>query len=353
MRIAPRRSRRVALAATALAAATLSTACGASGPELTGTAEVTEQSAGAAGTARLAYDFGDTAYAPPGLDDKRMEMRAAVTYPKALGGTKHPLVVLLHGWGQATCADGDRPEGKQQWPCGKDTKPVDNHLGHGYLADALAAKGYVVVSVSANGIQAQEGGDGHRARAALLDKHLELWRDLADGKGGPLEKLERFSGHVDMNRVGTFGHSRGGGGVLAQALDDHKRPEGVTLRGAMAFAPALNGVDLAKAKLTKVPVAAVAGTCDAMWDGLDEVATLTKGNPAVERHDVAGGNHNFFNTVWSPGTGPAFATDDAEQRPGGRCESADGGGAIPRLTAERQRETAVRLATAFFDEHLK
>ncbi|WP_443046114.1 alpha/beta hydrolase family protein [Streptomyces sp. NBC_00335] len=350
----PRSLRRCVLPVTAVAAVTLGTACGSSQPEVVGSARISTQD-GTARSARLTYDFGDTAYAPPGLDGKRTELKAAVTYPRELGGGKHPLVMMLHGWGD-TCAAGDEPVRGQGWPCAKGAEPVDNHLGYSYLAEALAEKGYVVVSVAANGIQAQEKNQGHTARAALLDKHLEMWKQLSTGEG-PLRALSGFTGRVDLDRVGTLGHSRGGGGVLAQALDSHELPPGVTLRGALAFAPAMNGIDAAKERITRVPLSLVAGTCDAMWEVSKVPMAMAAGNPDVEHHDVPGGNHNFFNTVWTPGTGPAFATDDVaiekRRRPGGRCESTNGTGSPRQLGPAEQRETAIRYATAFFDKHLK
>ncbi|MFI5867176.1 hypothetical protein ACIBB3_37655, partial [Streptomyces sp. NPDC051546] len=83
----------------------------------------------------------------------------------------------------------------------------------------------------------------------------------------------------------------------------------------------------------------------------------SRSNPErFKQHDVPGGNHNFFNTVWTPGTGPAFATDDVavehRNRPGGRCESTNGTGSPQQLTPAEQRNVAIRYATEFFDKYL-
>ncbi|WP_371614184.1 alpha/beta hydrolase family protein [Streptomyces sp. NBC_00454] len=355
MRMPPRSLRRCLLPVTAVASVILGTAsCGNAQPEVVGSAKVSAQDA-TAGSARLTYDFGDSAYAPPGLDGKRTELKAAVTYPRKLEGGKHPLVMMLHGWGD-TCAAGDEPVRGQGWPCAKGAEPVGNYLGYSYLAEALADKGYIVVSVAANGIQAQEKNQGQVARAALLDKHLEMWEQLSTGEG-PLRELKQFTDHVDLDRVGTLGHSRGGGGVLAQALDSHKLPPGVHLRATLALAPAMNGINADKEHITRVPLSLVAGTCDAMWEDSKVPVAMAAGNPHVEHHDVPGGNHNFFNTVWTPGTGPAFATDDVtvdhRNRPGGRCESTNATGTPQQLEPTEQREIAIRYATAFFDKYLK
>ncbi|MEV7417592.1 hypothetical protein [Streptomyces sp. NPDC089919] len=356
MRTSPRPRRRRVLTAAAVATLALATACGGgSAPEAVVQPLRVLAQTGTGQASQLTYDLGDRAYAPPGLSGQLTELRAEVTAPRRLTGAKHPLVMVLHGWGDV-CAAGDRPDRPASWPCTKGSRPVDNYLGYGYLAQALAARGYIVVSVSADGIQAQEKDRGNVARAALLDKHLEMWRDLAQGKG-PLKALKQFTGHVDLTRVGTVGHSRGGGGVLTQALDGHKGVPGVTLRGTLALAPAMNGIDTAKEHLTRVPLAVLAGTCDAMWEDSKVALTLAAGNPHAEHQDVTGGNHNAFNTVWTPGTGPAFATDDVavehRDRPGGRCESTNGTGTPKRLTPAEQQALAVRYATRFFDRYLR
>ncbi|MEU3711162.1 alpha/beta hydrolase [Streptomyces catenulae] len=338
----------------AAAVAAVGTACSGPRPEAVGPARISDE-AGTKQVAQLTYDLGDTAYAPPGPAGGRTELRAAVTYPRQLGKGKHPLVMMVHGWAD-TCAAGDDPVRPYAWPCGKGARPVDNYRGYAYLGRALAEKGYIVVSASANGIQAHEQDQGHLARSALLDRHLEMWRQLADGKG-PLQKLGQFTDHVDLHRVGTLGHSRGGGGVLEQALDSHKPLPGVTIRGTVALAPALNGIDAGKERITRVPVAVVAGTCDAMWDDSKIALTMTAGNPHASHHAVTGANHNFFNTVWTPGTGPRFATDDVavEQRnlPGGRCRSTDGSGNPRQLTPAEQRRAATHYVTEFFDTYVR
>ncbi|MFD7033661.1 alpha/beta hydrolase [Streptomyces sp. NPDC059917] len=309
----------------------------------------------AGSTARFTYDLGDTAYAPPGSDGQLTELKAAVTYPRELGGGKHPLVMVLHGWAD-TCRAGDAPVRPQVWPCGANARPVDNYLGYSYLADALAEKGYVVVSVSANGIQAHEKKQGNLARAGLLDEHLRMWQQLSEGKG-PLRSLSRFKDRVDLDRVGTLGHSRGGGGVLTEVLDGHERPPGVNVRATMAFAPAMNGIDAAKERISRVPVTVVAGSCDAMWDDSAVPLSLAAGGPHAARIELEGGNHNYFNTVWTPGSGPAFAADDValdhRDLPGGRCRSTNGTGDPVRLGPAEQRRAAIDAATAFFGTYLK
>ncbi|MFI7416618.1 hypothetical protein [Nonomuraea sp. NPDC049684] len=159
---------------------------------------------------------------------------------------------------------------------------------------------------------------------------------------------------MDLDRVGTLGHSRGGGGVIAQALDSHTPPSGVHVRATMALAPAMNGINADKERITRVPLAVVAGTCDAMREDGKVAATMASGDSDAEHHDVPGGNHNFFNTIWTPGIGPAFATDDVavekRNRPGGRGESTNGtapsGSSSPPSSARPRSTTRPRSSTS-------
>lgn len=109
-----------------------------------------------------------------------------------------------------------------------------------------------MVSVRANGINASSvsGDENASARADLINKHLALWQQLsASGRGGLVGAFRDavtgkpqpvdFRHHVDLNKVGTMGHSRGGAGVTWQAADRHKAqwPAGVRGRAVMALAP--------------------------------------------------------------------------------------------------------------------
>ena len=49
------------------------------------------------------------------------------------------------------------------------------------------------------------------ARAQLIQKHLDKWQTFSTVGGSPFGTL--FVGKVDMDNIGTMGHSRGGEGV--------------------------------------------------------------------------------------------------------------------------------------------
>lgn len=60
---------------------------------------------------------------------------------------------------------------------------VFNRSGYDYRARELARQGFIVVLVS---------------DPAVLDRHVELWRDLRTGSGPLAERFRGFSGHFSL-----------------------------------------------------------------------------------------------------------------------------------------------------------
>ncbi|MFH8990279.1 hypothetical protein [Streptomyces sp. NPDC017940] len=177
------------------------------------------RAAGRTGVVTESYDLGDTAFTHP-ASGTVSEIRAVVHRPSRVRG-KLPLVVLSHGAWYA-CTD---PEA-QAWPCDRG-RPYPSHRGYDYLGRALAARGFAVVSLSADGINMTSFDYGDRA--GLVNEHLRLLSQLSSGGGVLARRLPALRGHLDMRRVGTVGHSRGGKGVMWQASDKHRAeaPDGV------------------------------------------------------------------------------------------------------------------------------
>ena len=98
------------------------------------------------------YNDGDTAFTPPGFPGA-VEVRASVYYPTSLAGGPRPLIVLMHGR-HSTCYSGS--SSFLEWPCGSGRQTIPSFQGYNYLAENLASWGYIVVSVSANGINARD-----------------------------------------------------------------------------------------------------------------------------------------------------------------------------------------------------
>jgi hypothetical protein len=288
------------------------------------------------------YSLGDRAFQVPGFHTEPdgpvadLELTAVVHAPRTLVG-KRPLVLLAHGYWK-TCRD----EEQWLWPCPRgDAFP--SHRGYDYLGEELARQGFVVVSLSANGVNAGELGQAADvARAQLMSKHLEMWRDLNEGRGPLAGRLRGFTGHVDLTNVGTLGHSRGGRGAVWQASDDHAGllPSGVRIRAVLPLAPAGYYAPDPEApenldyRITKIPFAVMTGECDSILEQSTGYVRNAQGRNLVPIHQVTPkrANHNFFNTEWSYDN--------------------DGGCQDTGLTPEEQRKVATTYIPAFFRQYL-
>lgn len=259
------------------------------------------------GVAVAEYDLGDDAFTDPN-SGTLSELRAVVHYPRHLVG-KLPLIVQAHGsWWACDSQDA------QVWPCDQG-KPFPSYRGYDYLGAALARRGFVVVSLSADGINMTSFDYGDRAR--LINKHLELWQQLAAGRGPLAPTLGRLAGHVDLAEVGTMGHSRGGKGVMWQASDKHRAelPAGIRLRAVLALAPVKfddPAGDNSDTLVTRVPVGVVTSGCDgAVREAGQQYLDDAVGKTREPAHSVslAGANHNYYNTRWTPPS--LFGEDDS------------------------------------------
>src|SRR5919201_6991802 len=161
---------------------------------------------------REEYNFGDTAFTPTNFPGP-VELLASVHYPTDLSGGPFPLIIFLHGRHAACFVGGSA---LLQWPCtANGSQPIPSYKGYDYVSEVLASHGYIVVSISANGINAvdnQVRDLGALARAELIQKHLDIWNGFNTTGGAPFGA--KFVGRVDLSRVGTMGHSRGGEGVV-------------------------------------------------------------------------------------------------------------------------------------------
>ncbi|WP_431946336.1 alpha/beta hydrolase [Actinacidiphila sp. bgisy167] len=360
---------------------------------------------GRPGVSEVLYDLGDEAFRPPRslgyVGDN--ELNGAVYVPADLAHGRHPLIVIEHGI-HATCADadaardlaaaqealardeeaGDTADAEKQqaiieaavaalwaWPCAPGTDRIPSHRGYDYLGRDLARRGFVVVSIGTNGINATSAGQAdtvYQARAALIERHLVMWRQLALTGGGPLKgrftdaasgrvSAVDFRGHVDLGDVGLIGHSMGGGAVM-QEIDDSNRaswPQGVSIRAAFALAPAQTWDPVT---VTKTPFAVMWGTCDVTNGGTYVEQNEGANTVPLHKFTVTGGVHNFYNRQWSPAGGQVMAEDDSVpgSRPG-TCQAQFQDAPLPQpdqdeLSEAQQRRITQAYAGAFFARHL-
>ncbi|HXJ62434.1 MAG TPA: hypothetical protein VNN79_01655 [Actinomycetota bacterium] len=291
--------------------------------------------------ARAEYDFGDQAWRPPGLRGK-VEMRADVHYPKGLPGGPYPLVMFLHG-NHATCFKGSHADFR--WPCRPGWKPIPNYRGYDYIASRLASFGFVVVSISTNGVNvlgSRFDDTGMRQRGELVERHIDLWRRWTTVGGGPFGN--RFAGKIDLTRIGTMGHSRGGEGVVWNTVVDRERAHPYGIKAVFAIAP----VDFTRQLITDVPFAVVLPYCDGDVSDLegvhffDDSRYAVPGDPTPKATvTVMGANHNFFNTIWTPGSGYPDAFDEG-------APLCDG-----RLHAGQERKVGSTYVVDFFRRYLQ
>jgi hypothetical protein len=281
-----------------------------------------------------------------------VEVLADVYYPTNLPGGPYPLVVFMHGNHRFSySSDGEN-------------KPIPSYLGYDYISKTLASDGYIVVSISANYLTFFDGNsaDANVARAQLIQHHLDLWYRFDTKSSGPFGSL--FVGKVNLNDIGLMGHSRGGEGVATEvkynaggvSVKDPQDPSKIIhlkpehrygIKAVMLLAP----TDLLHEKVKDVALGVILPYLDGDVTDLGGVqyfdrTFLAKGDTSPEEMFlVMGANHNFFNTVWTPGNVGGFPANDdwlgAPTEPG-----------IGRLTAAQQQAVGNAYITAFFRTYL-
>jgi hypothetical protein len=326
----------------------------------------------------VTYDLGATVVNVTGFDTVEgrpagIELAAVVHLPVDLKAGPYPLVLIQHGFHE-TCADrsaarawetayrryltvantgGDATAagrtmdaartGLLRWPCAPGVAALPSHRGYDGLGEHLAAQGFVVVSMSANGISAgTPGSAADAARVALTGRHLAMWRELSQSGTGPLAGAfpgaAELTGAVDLRRVAGIGHVEG---VRGFAL------AGGTLSAVVALSPP----EAETEATTTVPTLALIGSCESGAVAPAGATTVT----------VDGANRTFTNAQWAPASGQVLAHDDVERaleafsdvRPrAGWCRNAHDDGATKQLTETRQRDVVTAQVTAFLRKHL-
>ena len=275
---------------------------------------------------------------------------AEITYPVTETGDvvagRHPVVVLLHGMHASCARTGPLVTPRPWWCSDSEPRPVPSYRGYRYLADTLASQGRIVVSVSANGINAQDifTDYGIFARAKLVRHHLAELKAADAGRVPVLDDL--LVGHLDLARTVLVGHSRGGDAMVRASQELEREAEApATVVGVVNLAP-IASVSAAPAN---TPTVTLLPACDGDVRDLQGQTFVDRGrdlygDSGFLRSSVwfAGGNHNYLNTEWTPGTSESgTGTDDAEYL---YADNAASGSCRPRHRITPAQERAVGLA---------
>jgi hypothetical protein len=306
---------------------------------------------------RIEYDFGDSDQTFGGYP---YETRAVVYYPTDLSDGPFPIVVFLHGW-HPTCYLGSAFF-MGEWPCRSDLghQPIPSYRGYEYEQEILASYGYIVVSVSANGVNAQDThflDVGMLWRGTLIQHHLDLWNEWNTIGGAPFDDPNMFVGKVDLTNVGTMGHSRGGEGVARHYTYNRELGSPYGVKAVLPLAP----VNFSREDLNDVNLQVLLPYCDGDVADLQgahyfDDARYFVGDATNKHYTlVMGGNHSYYNTIWTPGGWPAATWDDwrafedpARQDPW--CGDLQPGN--HKLPPEQVRGTLKAYATGFFRLYL-
>ena len=306
--------------------------------------------AGPLAVTREEYNYGDAAFTPTGFPGS-VELLASVHYPTGLPGGPYPLIVFLHGR-HSTCFKGSTAS--LAWPCKGQTSPIPSYQGYDYISGVLASHGYIVVSISSNGINAKDNqvNDlGMLARAELIQRHLDQWNIFNSTGAAPFGT--KFVGKVNMNKIGTMGHSRGGEGVVRHFVFNAAQTSPYGIKAVFPLAP----VDFSRPVVNNAAMSVLLPYCDGDVNDLqgvhffDDARYNVPGDP-TPKHTVLvmGANHNFFNTVWTPGLFSAGTADDwTAFVSGGSTDPHCGTGAgNQRLTSAQQRGVGLAYIAGFF-----
>ena len=178
----------------------------------------------------------------------------------------------------------------------------------------------------------------------LMHEHLNLWQRFNTIGGQPFGS--KFVGKVDLQRVGTLGHSFGGEGVIEHLFLNREMGSRYSVKAVVAVAP----TNQRRRIVNDVPLAVIVSYCDADVGTGPPVryyddARYNKPGDTAAKHLILmrGANHNFYNAIWTP-TIFRPSNDDSSQSGDSACSPGSPG----RMSDGEQRAAALAYVVSFF-----
>jgi len=148
------------------------------------------------------------------------EMLGVVVAPVNASGPR-PVALFIHGQA-ATCYDATTGEGSQYYPCPEGSDSVANYRGYLVHQRYLAARGWVTVSISANGVNGsplrEDEASDATMRGELVENHLRRWVSWVAGDRASPQPALLAGAQPDLQRLMVIGHSRGASAANQVAL---------------------------------------------------------------------------------------------------------------------------------------
>jgi hypothetical protein len=299
------------------------------------------------------------------------EVWARVYRPTFTGTNRYPVILLMHG-AHNTCGKNnttprldDNDDYANTGTCPAGYSVVKSHEGYAYLANDLASKGYIVVSINANrGMSGTPADDGAmmKARGRLALWHLRMLSRWDRGvEATPASLGASFQNRIDIGEIGLMGHSRGAVGMRS-ALADYANPNtgwkneapGARFRGLLELSPPHEpGGETQIADPFNLPFLHLVGLCDGELSTYAEQSVV---NPTYDRllysggsetgvnfkaaYGIYGANHRYFNTEWQKNDSPNGCVNQTPLFTGAATETGSQSQRDAALTAVRNFFTA-------------
>ncbi len=325
------------------------------------------------------YNFGAQAQALSDIGGVRGEVQGRIYLPN--GTRPHPLVIFMHGR-HGTCYNLATLQSANVWPCPAGDGEIDSYAGYDGAAEALASHGFMVVSIGANAINANDNqlspDDGAAARGqefldtltwlqkadrgqpvsffdAQTQQTVSLDQALSAGQAAASQtgqvKPANLIGTMDFSDIGIMGHSRGGeGAATAVSLN-----AGLTHPWAIKSLFELAPIDFTRDTVPDIPEATLLPYCDG--DVSDQQGQHfyadSKGafTDNVLRSDiwVMGTDHDFYNQDWTPPT-PGSSDDwTAGRQPATDPVCGEQAPGTSRLTPADQYQVGAAYMAGWFE----